>query len=245
MNEKIKSNLKYLLNTNLEIVKNSSIQKMFDELISENPNAFDFNLGIISNLFDNEEIKSFKKAKKNPRLLTAFQNIKKMELDEKQIIEKLKRDILNSISEIKSNIESENNGLKNQGIFLEYDYEPSACFSGFGKGNYPILKEPEYFDFNSDQELYSGIGLVDYKDIWQGLIAINEILEDLEIFDQVWDTELYQALLNSVKFKTYLLLNSAFEEIGIDAFEGIEIETPLMIYGNEHGCEPMNIYSFE
>lgn len=240
MNEEITSNLTSLFNINIEVIKNTSIEKMFNELIKEN---LDF--GALTNVFDNDEIQSLKKAKKNTELISAFENAKKMEFDEKEIIAELKADILNSIPELKNKIDSENKGFKNQIIFLEHDYEPYAYFCGFGKGNYPILKTPEYFEFNFREELYAGIGKVDYGKIWRELTSINKILEDLDIYDQVWDTELYQGLLNSIKFKTYLLLHKAFNEIEMKAFDGIEIEKPLMIYGNEHDCESINIYAFE
>lgn len=245
MKAEITSNLENLLNINLEVIMNTSLEKMFNELINENPKAFNLNLGVFTNLFDDDEIRSFKKAKKNTELNSAFEKAKKMEFDENEIIAELKTDILNSIPELKNKIDSENKGYKNQIIFLEYDHEPCAYFCGFGKGNYPILKKPEYFEFNFREELYNGIGRVDYRKIWKELTTINEILEEMDIYDQVWDTELYQGLLNSVKFKTYLLLNKAFDEIGVQAFDGIEIEKPLMIYGNEHDCESINIYAFE
>jgi hypothetical protein len=245
MNAEITSNLTNLLNINLKVIKNTSIEKMFNELINDYSKVFDVNQGVITTSYNIKEIKSFKKAKKNTELISAFENAKKMEFDEKKIIAELKTDILNSFPELKNKIDSENKGFKNQIIFLEYDYEPYAYFCGFGKGNYPILKKPEYFEFNFREELYAGIGKVDYCKIWKNLTSLNEILEDLDIYDQVYETELYKSLQNSVKFKTYLLLNKAFDEIGIKAFDGIEIEKPLMIYGNEHDCESINIYAYE
>ncbi|WP_262885916.1 hypothetical protein [Algibacter sp. L1A34] len=40
-------------------------------------------------------------------------------------------------------------------------------------------------------------------------------------------------------------MHKAFDELGIRILDGIEIEKPIMIYGNEHDCEPINIYAFE
>lgn len=247
MNAEIKSNLENLLNYNLEVIRNTSIEKMFDELISENnsPKSMRIDLGVLTNYFDSDEIKSFKKGKQNSELISAFDKAKKLAFNEKTIVDKLKNDILNSIPELKNKIDSENKGFKNQIIFLEYDDEPYAYFCGFGKGNYPVLKKPEYFKFNFREELYAGIGKVDYSNIWNELKIFNEILEGLDIYFQVWDTELYQSLLNSIRFKTYIFLHEAFDQIGVKSFDGIEIELPLMIYGNEHDCEPINIYVFE
>ncbi|WP_340066811.1 hypothetical protein [Ascidiimonas aurantiaca] len=243
MNDTIKSTLENLLNRNLEVLKSTSLEKMFDEILNENPKVFDADLGVLTDLFDDDDIKNLKKAKKNPKLISAFENAKNMEFDNKEIISALKKDILNSISELKNKIDPKK-GLKNQLIFLEYDHEPCAYFYGFGKGNYPILKQPEYFEFSSS-ELYAGVGKVDYGMIWKELTTINEILEDLDVYDHVWETELYQSLLNFTKFKTYLFLHEAFNQIGIKAFNTIEIEKPLMIYGREHDCEPITVYAFE
>ena len=247
MNAEIKSNLEILLNSNLEVIRNSSIEKMFNELIRENdnPKSIRINLGVISSYFDNDEIKSFKKGKNNSELISVFDKLKKMVFNEKAIVDKLKSDIKASIPLLKNKIDSENKGFKNQIIFLEYDDVPNAYFCGFGKGNYPVLKKPEHFKFNFREELYAGIGKVDYSNIWKELISFNEILEGLDIYYQVWNSELYQNLLNSIRFKTYLFLHEAFDQIGIKSFDGIEIEKPLMIYGNEHDCEPINIYAFQ
>ena len=246
MNEEIKSNLEYLFNINYNNIKSISFEKLIDNIIIEEAETYVINLdGSVTKGLDKIEKTKLLNAKSNSKLISAFENAKKMELNEKEIIAELKTDILNSITELRNKIDSENKGLKNQIIFLEYDYEPLAYFCGFGKGDYPILKKPEYFEFNFREELYAGIGKVDYSKIWKKITSIKEILEDLDLDQLIWESELYQNLQNSVKFKTYLLLNKAFEEIGVESFKGIEIEKPLMIYGNEHDCEPINIFSYE
>ena len=82
-------------------------------------------------------------------------------------------------------------------------------------------------------------------EIYKKYKKLNEILEDLDVFDQLMETKMYQHLLKSYIYKTYILLHKAFEQIDINNFKGIEIEKPLYIYGNEHDCEKMNIYVFE
>lgn len=244
-NQQIKSNLEKLFNSNFELIRNTSIEVFFETLINENPPAFDISSATITELFDEDEIKNFKKAKKNKKLILAFEKAKQIEFDESQIINNFKKDILDSVIEIKNKLKNENKGFKNQIIFLEYDYQPIAFWCGFGIGDYPILNEPSYFDFNWNEELYCGIGKVDYSILWNDLLLLNEILEDLDIFDQILDTEFYQTLQKSIKFKTYLLLHEAFNQIGIEVFNGINIQFPLYIYGNEHDCEAINICVFE
>jgi hypothetical protein len=225
MTAEIKSNLENLFNNNIELLKNSSVEETLNEFKSE--------------------IEESENPEKKPELISLFNKAKKMEFEEEEIITEFKTDILNSVPKLLQRIDSENNGFKNQIIFLEYDSEPCAYFCGFGKGSYPILTKPEYFSYNYMEESFNGIGKVDYSKIWNNLTKLNKVLDELDIFDEIWETTLYQSLLNSIKYKTYLLLHEAFDQIGIKAFNGIEIEKPLMIYGNEHDCESINIYAFE
>lgn len=245
MNDSIKNNLEHLFNQNYNLIKNSSAVQMLDKLIKENPEAFDINLNIMGRLYDKHAIKAFKKAKKNKALNVAFEYAKNMELDERSLIAEFSKDIDNSFSLIREKVNSENKGYTNQIIFLEHDYAPHAYFCGFGKGEYPILSEPGYFEFNFKEELYAGTGKIDYSKIWEPFIKLNSVLEDLGIDDHIFDTEIYQGMVHSYQFKTYLLLHEAFKNLTPVLFEGIPIEKPLFIYGNEHDCEAINIYTFE
>lgn len=244
-NSNVKLNLERLFNSKFELIKNISVISFFEELINENPMAFDIASGAITGLYDENEIDNFKKAKKDPKLISAFEKAKEISCDEDLIVSNFKKDILISISEIKNNLNVESKNFKNQIIFLEHDYQPFALFCGFGPGNYPILEEPTYFDFNWQEELYCGVGKIDYSIVWNDFVILNEILEENEVFDQILDTDLYQNLSNSLKFKTYLLVHEAFKQLGIEIFNGIEIKIPLYIYGNEHDCEAINIFVFE
>lgn len=243
-NLQVKSNLEELFNLKFESIIDLSIEEFFDELINENPMAYDISSGEITGLYDEDEIKNFKKAKKNSKLISIFEKAKQLKFNENLIIQDFKKNILDALSEINDkNIATKN--LKTQIIFLEHDYQPFAVLCGFGRGNYPILNEPAYFEFNWQEESFCGIGKIDYSKIWDDLFLLNQILEDLDVYDSILDTEFYQNLSDSIKFKTYLLLHEAFNQIGIEAFKGIEIEKPLFIYGNEHDCEAINIFIFE
>jgi len=245
MNKRIKQTLDRLFIQNYQIIKDSSIDLLFEELLNENPKAFNINLGIISNLFDNEEIVNFKMAKKNKELVSAYKSVIKMDIDEKEISKGFILDIKKSLSEIKQKVSSEKKGFKNQIIFLEYDFAPFSYFCGFGEGDYPLLKKPEYFKYNHHEELYNGIGKIDYSSIWSKFIHFNDVLEELEIWDDIVETDFYKNIENSYRLKTNLILHDAFDNIGLEAFQGIDIKKPLSIYGNEHDCEAINIYAFE
>ena len=137
MKEEIKSNLEYLFNINYNNIKSISFEKIIGNIIIEEAETYVINLdGSVTKGLDKIEKTKLLNAKNNSELNNAFESAKKMNLNEKEIIAGLKTDILNSITELRNKIDSENKGLKNQIIFLEYDYEPRAYFCGFGKGDY-------------------------------------------------------------------------------------------------------------
>ena len=150
-----------------------------------------------------------------------------------------------SLLEINNKIKAENQCFSNQIIFLENDFAPYAYLCGFGMGNYPILPEPENFDYNFKEEIYNGVGKIDYSVIWKDLNILNNLVLELEIYDHITEVTYFDSLLNTVRFKTYLLLHEAFNQLRVDVFDGIKIEKPLYIYANEHDCPAMNIYVFE
>jgi hypothetical protein len=245
MKEKIKTNLEKLYNQSYELIKDSSFPDIANKLIENNPEAYDMNSGSIRSLYEEEEIEMLEKSKQNKKLIKIFDSAKDNLKANSQIIEGFRKDILNSIELIKEKVSKEKKGFKNQIIFLEYDYEPFAYFCGFGEGDYPILDKPEYINYNYREELFNGVGRISYANFWKKKIELNEQLEELELAGLVWDSDLYQGLQDAYKFKTNLLLFEAFERIPIEAFEGIPTKLPLLIYGNEHDCEAMNIYQYE
>ncbi|NJB36626.1 MULTISPECIES: hypothetical protein [Flavobacteriaceae] len=244
MNEEIKFNLEALLNESLKKLNSSSLQSIVDDFLLSTPYFINLNPESSQDKPTYNEIERVKRALKNPELINSFEVARKMEFNKDEIIKELKSDILNSIPEMKESITRSNIKYKKQILFLEYDHEPIACLCGFGKGSYPILKNPEYIDYNYREELYNGIGKVDYRKIWKNLIEFDQILDELNIFYQIIDTELYHNLSDSYRYKTYLFLYETFDELSIEIFEGIPIEKPLMIYGNEHDLEAINIYAF-
>lgn len=242
MKQKIKKNLTNLFNENYQKIAKVSFSHMIDENIEETNNGYK-SKGIYNYLEDQEAINLIK-LKENRKLHASFIKAQSLDIDEQKIITGFIHDIKKSIEKIKIKLKESKQNFSNQIIFLGYDHLPEAWFSGYGKGNYPILDKPEYFEFNFSEEMYVGIGKIDYSNVWSNLISLNEQLEDLDVFDALATTDTYNYLLNSYLFKTYLLLFKAFDNIMIEEFEGINIEKPLFIYGNEHDCEPMNIYIY-
>lgn len=130
--------------------------------------------------------------------------------------------------------------IDTQIIFLEYDYAPYFCLCGFGEGDYPLLKKPEYIKFDYTKEVFNGIGKVDFSPIWQPIQTewADEIFSiDLNYFSNI--KKMYVCL-------AYLMLHEVFQEFVKDAvFLELKKTTPLFIYANEHDCAPSNIYIFE
>ena len=67
----------------------------------------------------------------------------------------------------------------------------------------------------------------------------------MDLGDFITASDSYEYLQAAYKFKTNLLLQEAFEQIPLSAFDGIPIKLPLFIFSNEHDCEAMNVYVYE
>ena len=211
---------------------------------TENPDVFSLDEQRTVKLYDQSILSNFDNAKNNQRLVECYEKTIKLAFNETEIINGF-------VSDLKSSFKKINNGIKIiedskiQIIILTYDFEPYAWISGFGEGNYPILEKPEYFDFNYQKDFFEILGRVDYSKVWHNLIKLAEYLEEAEIYDDVFETEFYQNLRNCYIFKTYLFLNQAFNIVEAELFSGLNIKKPLLVYGNEHDCEKMNIYCYE
>ena len=241
----VKSNLENLYLENKNSLEDISFKKILENLINEMPQVFDFNTGKTSNLFNKKEIKNLKEASLNQKLNEQFDKVKQINLDEPKIINSLKIDLKDSFLIVQNKIANKNLEEKNQIIFLEHDYHANAYLCGFGEGNYPILKAPEYIHNYHKNEFYNGVGNIDYSPIWKDFNEFLKLLKNLKIYESIRYEEFFQSLKKVTLYKTYLLLYQAFDELGENLYENIPIKKPLFIYGNEHDCYPINIYVFE
>jgi len=237
MNNIVKQNLNNLYNSSYNFINSFDLQDLL-----KNKKSFDMDLGFITNLFDDEELKNLRKALKNPSFILAIENAKSVNMNDFEIVEKLVLDIKSSISLLTEEVIRKNTQIKNQIIFLDYDYGYQACFCGFGEGNYPILSKPEYVSYNYNNELYNGVGNIDLSGIFDNLTKLNELIEELEIYDLVTDSDLYHQLNKAYQHKACILLNDAFSHLGQQIFNHANITRPLYVYLNEHDCEAMNVF---
>jgi predicted DNA-binding protein len=234
-----KENLEHLFNENYDCVKDYTLEKLINEYIDE-MNHFYLSMGMTNYLRD-QEVVDLKKALKNKELIVSFENVINLNVDEDLIISEFVSDINKSVIALKKEIAIKKPNFKNQIIFIEHDQLLSGYFCGFGEGDYPILSQPEYIKFDYHKELYSGIGFIDYKKVSANLFSFDLILENLDLENYISFSNFYECLQESYKYKIYLLLNKAFNQIGIEVFDGIDVKKPLYIYGNERNCESINI----
>ena len=244
LTQTIISNLESLFLNNYREIEHASLSQWIDLLKTENPDTFSINEQKTVKLYDEFIIANFEKAKKNTKLLESYERTIELDFNENEIIDSFSKDLIVSFEKIKKGIRKIE-GSKIQIILLTYDFEPYAWISGFGEGKYPVLEKPEYFDFSYKKDFFEILGRVDYSKVWSNLIELEKYLEEAEIFDDIFETDFYQNLRNSYIYKTYLLMNKAFKQNQGELFSGLNIKKPLFIYGNEHDCEKINIYSYE
>lgn len=67
-------------------------------------------------------------------------------------------------------------------------------------------------------------------------------MEELEIDEQIWDSDFYKNILSAYKYSACLTLHEVFEKLGNNLFSEISIAKPLYIYLNEHDLEAMNVF---
>jgi len=249
MKDKVRINLIKVFNRHFEQIKNTSFPSFIDIVLGNNPEAYNFNAGTMGNLYDDEELSKLNKLKQSKKLNELYDSVIAKLNPRYTETENFKIGILSSLETIRNKINIENKGFENQIIFIEYDYDPMAFFCGFGPGDYPILDEPKYIDFNYKEELFNGEGEISYAEFWKEKMEFDEMLsemdEEIDLGDLIFSTEIYDHLKSAYKFKTDLMLFEAFDQIPLGCFEGIPIKLPLYIYSNEHDCEVMNVYLYE
>jgi len=195
---KIKKNLERLFLENYDLVKSISIQSIFNKLIDENVDAYDVTTGSMSKLYDEGDIELMKGVGKNRNLEKAYRAaVDKLLVTDRSIISSLKNDIIASLNFLKQKSSNDNKDFKIQIIFLEYDHEPHAYLCGFGVGDYPILEKPKYIDFNHQERLFDGSNKIDFSEFWKEKIKLEEFLDELDLIDFTWNSEIFDAFNNA------------------------------------------------
>lgn len=151
MKKEILNNLQKLYDESFSFIKGATVQKIITDYINETNQDY-LNIGVANYLSDEEPIE-LSKLKENIELQRSFNKAIKLDIDEDRVVLKFKDDLRKAFSEIKLKFETQEKGIKNQAIFLEYDFLPVASISGYSRGQYPMLKEPEYLEFYPKEEI--------------------------------------------------------------------------------------------
>lgn len=241
-NRKIKNNLKKLCEKHLKKLQALSFNNVLEEIY--------YDLYEIPTLGDPDVIEAYneqtnvaiEKSKSNYEFKSLMELIKNETIEDDDTI----LDFINELKKLFKNKEEFiiDKNLKNQIIFFEYDYEPEFSIYGYGMGDYNVLYKPTYFDFNYNDEVFYKASALNFSSISKNKTDLNKFLEELD-FDAFYNTNYFETLLQFYKYKVFYLLHKSIDIIGIDLFDGINIEKPLFLYGNEKGCEPISIYVFE
>ncbi len=243
MNDQVRSNLNTLYAYGEKSIKGLTYANYVDDLIKNNPTAYNIDTNTFGKLYDDKDILDLKKAKENKELTIAFKEAFALEFDDYSLKEKLKKDVVNSFSLISPYTLEHSCQI----IFLEHDFEPMSWLCGYAENNskkkYPILESPKYFDY--DIELFAGIGKVDYSLTWNKMIRLDGIVEKLDLDNKVDGSSAYEDLHRMHQLKMYILLHEVFTDLSKTLFKNIKVTKPLFIYGMEHDCEPMNIFILE
>ena len=189
-------------------------------------------------LSDDEEcvLKVLDNEKLQKEIQTAISNIRVVNNEENQTyLHRELRDVFEQAIE-----EQKVTNVAAQIIFLEHDHEAFFSVSGFGEGDYPLLKTPQYVKYDSTNIAFGGINKVDYSPICQPIKMpwAEECLgRCIEFFDNIPRMNI---------LKTYIILHEVFQSFAKDSvFKQLKKEKPLFIYANEHDCEASSIFIFE
>lgn len=240
--EQIKQNLENYFNHHFEIINSYSLNDVIDEYITETNNGY-LSLGI-KNYMEDEEVKELIKVKSNKKLNNSFLAVKQLNINETEIIETFKKEIIYSIEKFREIIKQDEKIIY-QSIFIEHDFFPLGYIRFYGKGKFIINKKPSYIDFDYNNEILNDDCKIDYSTVWKEYLKFNSIVEELELDNYLMDNTFYESLTQVYLYKVFLLLNKTFQKLEPNIFDGINIHRPFYIFGNEHDCPVSNIYSFK
>lgn len=241
--EQIKQNLEKHFNRHFEIINSYSLNDVINEYITENNNYY-LSLGI-NNYMEDQEVKELTKIKENQKLINSFLAVKKLNINEVEIIESFKKDITTAIQKLGKIIKQNEKVTTYQAMFIEHDFFPLGYIRISGKGEFSINKKPSCINFDYNNEVLNEDCKIDYSPVWKEYLKFNSILEELELDNYLMDSIFYESLTQVYIYKVFLLLNKTFQQLESNIFEVINIHRPFYIFGNEHDCEASNIYTFK
>ena len=241
-NQKIKRILNDSFLYHYKLVQGFTLSKFINDYITEWDNHYK-SIGIKSYKSDSE-VKELLGFAKNKTLNESFINVKEININE-DIVAKNFENQINKALILYSNIVNLNDDKEFQSIFIEDDFLPVGLMCLYGKGNFEILQESEYLNFDYNNQLLHENCKIDYLPVMKNLVDFNQTIEEFGFDNYVSDSEFYDSLSKMYRYKTYLLLNLAFEKIDLNFLKNLRIQKPFYVFANEHDCEVSNIYIFD
>lgn len=257
MNKIIHSQLNELFHHNFKKIKDATFEIMIEDFIQGMGEDLQ-EKGLLDDPLFNEDVLNLVKHRENKELINAFENAKKLDLDEKAIKQKLTIDIIKSIHELNETVFSKNEVIKKHSIYIVIGSEHNPEDGIYTKGSLCGFTEDEDLFLNEvdplqyleeDQkdtnEIYSDIGFIDFLPILKNLAILESLLKKYDLHDILLGTATYSYLRSSYEYKLYLFLNEIFEDIRIEFFHSKSIVKPLYIYALEFLGERINIYIYD
>lgn len=174
---------------------------------------------------------------------------KTLNLPEIELEKNLRENITQSIKAASKKIKK-TNPYRLGILFIEYDLNFRGSLGGFGEGKtkYPILNNPQYFDYNYQEELFNGVGKIDFQFGLEYFKQFeNELKRGVLHFLQELNGEYYHKLKKLNLSKQFLIIHEIFNDS--EVINNLKTQIPttntIYIYGNEHDCEFLNISIIE
>ncbi|ARV08149.1 hypothetical protein BTO05_00275 [Winogradskyella sp. PC-19] len=244
--ENIRKNLQYLFDKNFNRVKSLNYKNFVDYLIDNNEIVLNNYTREVYFRMDEIEITEVKNSLKNFKISSIFEKLVKFEFDEILLKNNLKSDLKKIISKLQRENLDKFDSLERQVLFISFDNLSESWCSIYGKGDFPILKNPEYFDYDYSNQLFQFEKKIDSTSFSKPLFDFERIVDELDLYNQlINDFELYNCIYESYKYKYFLLLNEVLSENDGELFKNFPIIKPFYIYGNEHDCEYINLHIIE
>lgn len=251
-NKFIKENLENHIGNSIKLFRG---QFSFPNIVQQELDGFDNIKWLPNPEFDVEALKEKNKSElieilNDDQLHSKIDNVIRelIDVNEKIIQDNIEQQLIDSFTNISLNIAKKKNDFKLNLLFLEHNYEPEAYFCGFDDINheYRLLSGLEYLKYDYNKELFNGAERFDYRILLRPYLKFKEELgeEKVNIINEALSGGMY---LEEIK-KLFILNGFLGIHLCLDRIReeirkiNIPMQNEVFIFGNEHDCEPINIY---
>lgn len=208
-NNRIKNNLEKRANKSLNKLKIRKIEDVYVEIIQEMESTVYINTSeeILKSHFESTKI-AIERAREHKEFNSLIVKIQSDKVFEKIIVDDFSKQLIEIF-----NKENFTNELETQLIFFEYDSNPEFYIHGYGKGNYRILFEPKYFNYNYETCTIHLSHQLDFTEVWKNLKELENLVLDEIDFDAFSESEYMNEIRKFYKNKLFYLLSLALDKV--------------------------------